>query len=179
MDIRSFFKKPKLAPSPCESSQPVATEQQSVEPSASSASEVSCTAGTSNSVSASSTSIQKEFDIGRYVGSFSDGILENNVEVFQNIWVPEEGFDFRKVGEKRSFRHEWLKTYAPWLAYSEVGDGGAFCKFCVLFKQKVNRGLQGSFILKGFKKNIMILMSRHGSTSNLNGIKMLFQMGPI
>lgn len=28
----------------------------------------------------------------------------------------------------------------------------ALCKFCVLFKQKVHRGLQSSFILKGFKK---------------------------
>ncbi|KMQ85056.1 zinc finger mym-type protein 1-like protein, partial [Lasius niger] len=79
--------------------------------------------------------ISNVYDIGRYIGATSDLSCEEKVEVFMDTWVPEKSFNFKKIGEKRNFRFEWLQTYAPWLAYSEVADG-AFCKFCVLFKQK-------------------------------------------
>lgn len=47
--------------------------------------------------------------------------------------------------QKRAFRQEWLRTYSPWLCYSNMYNG-PFCKYCVLFPQPVHRGLQGAFI---------------------------------
>ena len=48
----------------------------------------------------------------------------------------------------------WLQDYSSWLAYSRHLKG-AFCKFCVLFPQKVSRGVQGvqdSFIATPFTR---------------------------
>lgn len=151
MDIRNFFKKPRLDLEKNTQETEVVSQFSRTSPSVSV--EISPTPTNSNNASASSVSLttfaEKEFDIGKFVGSFSVAV-ENRCEIFKKIWIPEKGYDFKKAGEKRCFRHDWLQTYDPWLAYSEVGDG-AFCKFCVLFKQKVKRGVQGAFILRGFK----------------------------
>uniref|UniRef100_A0A0B7BLW7 TTF-type domain-containing protein n=1 Tax=Arion vulgaris TaxID=1028688 RepID=A0A0B7BLW7_9EUPU len=50
----------------------------------------------------------------------------------------------QEVG-KRCFRESWLTQYTPWLSYSPRLKG-AFCIFCVLFPQPVQRGIQGAFI---------------------------------
>jgi len=94
--------------------------------------------------------ILEKFDIGRYIGPNSNLPVEEKLQVF-DIWTSEKNYNFNETGEKRSFRFEWLENYTPWLAYSEVANG-ALCKFCVIFKQKVHRGLQGGFIIKGFSK---------------------------
>ena len=58
-------------------------------------------------------------------------------------WKGKEG--------KRAFRPSWLETYSPRLVYS-AKEKGAFCLFCVLFPQPVNRGFQGVFITPACKK---------------------------
>jgi hypothetical protein len=136
MDIRNFFKKPRL-----EKTDQSETQSSESFPSVSS----------STLASSTGPSFTREFDIGRYIGPVSNISSDEKCEIFINTWVPDKNYNFKKVGEKRSFRYEWLQTYAPWLAYFEVADG-AFCKFCVLFKQIVHRVLQDSFILKGCKK---------------------------
>ena len=45
------------------------------------------------------------------------------------------------------FRYAWLSDYSPWLVYSQMLKG-AFCKYCVLFPQKIIRGVQGAFVIK-------------------------------
>jgi hypothetical protein len=144
MDIRNFFKKARLD----DCNQVVEVEDQS-SGSTILPSEVT-TPSTSQDLDGSERTFNK-FDIGHYINTISIMSAEERCAAFKNIWTPSENYNFKKVSVKRSFRYEWLKTYAPWLAYSEVNEG-ALCKFCVLFKQKVHRGLQGSFVLKGFTK---------------------------
>lgn len=147
MDIRNFFKRPRL-----ETNNEASASNSSENP------EFKADATSLGSYTNASVSVVEpeaipfsvdKFDIGQYVNiSLS---AEKKIEVFDRIWAPERDFNFKKIGEKRSFRFEWLKTYEPWLAYSKIGSG-AYCKFCVLFKQKVHRGLQGSFIKTPFTK---------------------------
>ena len=59
--------------------------------------------------------------------------------------------NLKRMHWDRSFRQVWLKDYSPRLPYSRHLKG-AFCKFCVLFPQKVSRGFQGSFIATPFTR---------------------------
>ena len=71
------------------------------------------------------------------------------LKLLQNCWTPTPTYDFKsaKIGSgNRSFQYKWLVQYAPWLAYSH-SQPGALCRYCVLFSQKVTRGLQGAFIV--------------------------------
>lgn len=136
MDIRNFFKKPRLEASVEPSHQ--SAEAQSPDPSPSCSPSLSAAVATPGP----SPAIYRQFDIGHYINPVSAISAEDKCEIFQNTWVPDKDYNFKTI--------EWLQTFAPWLAYSEVADG-ALCKFCVLFKQIAHRGLQGSFILKGFQ----------------------------
>ena len=57
-------------------------------------------------------------------------------DVIENMWKPDENFEFRKTKEGSKLREKkfvwgWLDTY-NWLAYSKLFDG-AFCVPCVFF----------------------------------------------
>jgi len=146
MDIRNFFKKPRLEENIRPESNEIPSSSDSLSPRPSGSSTVG-----SIDVSSAVVSVPiNKFDIGRYIGPAGTISIsaEEKIEIFENTWVPENDYNFQKIGN-RSFRREWLHTFAPWLAYSQVVNG-ALCKFCVLFKPNVNRGLQGAFILKGF-----------------------------
>jgi len=142
MDIRNFLKKPRL-----EESNQSDTQSSESFPSVS----FSTSIAASTLAFSPGPSFTREFDIGRYIGPVSDTDIspDKKCEIFIYTWIPDKTYNFKKIGEIGVFDMK-LRAYAPWLAYSEVADG-AFCKFCVLFKQRVRGGLQGSFILKGFK----------------------------
>ena len=92
-----------------------------------------------------------QFDIGLYVNrtNFPD---HRRYELLTSCWIPPENYEFKEdASGSRSFRQLWLKDYSPWLAYSRHLKG-AFCKFCVLFPQKVSRGFQGGFIATPFTR---------------------------
>lgn len=144
MDIRNYFKKPRLN------------------------NEDTLSAGTSisendvpalvNSSVANVSEIKKfnvqdvdDFDIGNFLRSsiVSD---ELKYKVVTHVWTPNESYDFKFDGQLRSFRFDWLKLYHPWLCYTKTQGGGALCKFCVIFKPTVHRGTQGGFIIKPFNK---------------------------
>lgn len=165
MDIRNFFKKPRLDTDTSNQSQ---NQSLALSSSTSSASSIPCVPSISAVEPAISSSvvhkaIPEKYDIGQYIGPNSNLSFEEKLQIFENIWVPEKNYNFNKTGEKRSFRFEWLETYAPWLAYSEVVNG-ALCKFCVIFKQKVHRGLQGGFIIRGFSKYVTFHESARNHT---------------
>lgn len=145
MDIRNFFKKPRLENIQEQEAEGPAAEAEGPSTSAI----VAEYSEPAEEASTSTPALVSNFDIGKYINNNISA--EAKLSVFNNTWVPCKNYNFKKVGESRSFRYEWLESFAPWLAYSEFGDGGALCKFCVLFKPKVHRGLQGSFIVKGFK----------------------------
>ena len=92
-----------------------------------------------------------QFDIGLYVNrtNFPD---HRRYELLTSCWIPPENYEFKEdASGSRSFRQLCLKDYSPWLAYSRHLKG-AFCKFCVLFPQKVSRGFQGGFIATPFTR---------------------------
>jgi len=66
--------------------------------------------------------------------------------------VPENSYNFKKDSsdKNRSFRLQWLTEY-PFISYSAKLKG-ILCRYCVLFKPNVDRGVQGRFIIKEFSK---------------------------
>lgn len=91
-------------------------------------------------------------DIGNFI---REKAIDSEIvlTLLKNPWTPPPSYHFKNDvdGSKRPFTHSWLKTYSSWLAYS-AKEKGAFCKMCVVFKPKVNRGIQGAFITSSFKK---------------------------
>ena len=47
------------------------------------------------------------------------------------------------------FQESWLKEF-EWLSYSE-SQGGGYCKYCVLFQAKLDKGYLGTLVKKPFK----------------------------
>lgn len=92
-----------------------------------------------------------EFDIGQWLNKSSELSTARKSEILKLCWSPSETYNFRSDAHdsKRVFIHSWLKTYAPWLAYSKKLKG-ALCLYCVLFPPTVVRGVLGSFIVKPF-----------------------------
>lgn len=127
MDIRNFFKRPRLEAN---------TEPSTVAvPSDADAADQLVAAETEAGTSTASASLSeividatvREFDIGRYVQASGIEIsmsAEQKLEIFRKAWVPNEDHEFNKANG-RSFRYEWLQTYNPWLAYSEITEGGS------------------------------------------------------
>jgi len=158
MDIRNFFKKPKVSDSLNESS----TGSTSIEINNTVNMESSelCVVE-SASVTAVNTKnnddhvLTYEKDIGNYLNVENiDDCLKH--ELLRNPWVPNTNYDFKsdlKSGRTRAFRHQWLHENGSWLTYSALeGVKGAFCRICVLFKPSIHRGVQGGFIIKPFTK---------------------------
>lgn len=75
-------------------------------------------------------------DIGNFVNLPCTIVIDEKTkhELLTNIWTPGIKYSFKEdsTSVARSFRHEWLSTYSPWLSYSQKMKG-PFCVFCVLF----------------------------------------------
>ncbi|XP_025192119.1 zinc finger MYM-type protein 1-like [Melanaphis sacchari] len=158
MDIRNFFKKPKL----CDSLSEASTGSNSIEIN----NTVNIESSESCVVESASVTVNtknndghviltNEKDIGNYlnVENINDCLKH---ELLRNPWVPNTTYDFKsdlKLGRTRAFRHQWLHENGSWLTYSALeGVKGAFCRICVLFKPSIHRGVQGGFIVKPFTK---------------------------
>lgn len=80
--------------------------------------------------------------------------LSDNVryDVIKSPFKPSNNYNFKGDSRdgKRPFRYEWFQQF-EWLAYSSKLKG-ALCKYCVIFRPVVNRGVQGAFIVKPFIK---------------------------
>lgn len=94
-----------------------------------------------------------EFDLGNWIGKNAELSTVQKSQILKRCWVPSEGYNFHDDtdDEKRCFKHDWLKTYAPWLAYSKKLKG-ALCLYCVLFPPTVVKGVMGAFMVKPFTK---------------------------
>lgn len=68
-------------------------------------------------------------------------------------WKPESSYDFRQdsIGSNRSFIHDWLNMYKPWLTYSRKLKG-ALCIHCTLFPPATVKGILGAFVVAPFTK---------------------------
>lgn len=75
------------------------------------------------------------------------------MEILKRCWIPPENYNFAEDAThlKRKFKHSWLQTYAPWLAYSKRLKG-ALCLYCVLFPPTSVQGVVGSFIIRPFTR---------------------------
>ncbi|XP_035205050.1 uncharacterized protein LOC118179975 [Stegodyphus dumicola] len=75
------------------------------------------------------------------------------MKILKCCWSPDENCDFAAdaIHSRRKFRHEWLKTSAPWFTYS-ISVKGALCLYCVLYPPaSVSvEDVLGSFIIKPF-----------------------------
>ncbi len=93
-------------------------------------------------------SAQNKFDIGKYLKEKPPND-QCKFEVLNSVWKPTESYDFIQDSLKagRRFIYAWLSKYSPWLAYSQISKG-PLCVYCVLFPPKLDRGVQGSFIVK-------------------------------
>lgn len=91
------------------------------------------------------------FDLGDWMEKPMS--TEEKYQLLKRYWVPPSSYDFNADSSdpKRRFIHSWLQTYAPWLVYSKKFKG-ALCLYCVLFHQKVVKGVLGAFIVKPFNK---------------------------
>lgn len=88
------------------------------------------------------------YDIGNYVKSTTKIAVDLKYRLLTDPYKPQQSYDFEgdiSGSGKRCFRESWLTKYSPWLSYSPRLKG-AFCIFCVLFPQPVQRGIQGAFI---------------------------------
>lgn len=152
MDIRNFLKRKCNAG---DSNQPEVLKRRSTITDNDNTENVdpACSEDTLSCIDSSSKSeIVLELDIGKFVKNpYTDIALKR--KLLLNTYTPPSLYDFKGdvvVGSYK-FRHVWLATYAPWLAYSPHLKG-AICKYCVLFPQPVHRGIQGSFIICSFTK---------------------------
>ena len=87
-------------------------------------------------------------DVGLYVANpigATDPKLK--LKILEFPYIPDASYDYKADGRQkdRVFRHAWLNDFSTWLVYSPVMKG-PLCKFCVLFRQHVDRGVQGAFI---------------------------------
>ncbi|XP_003748679.1 52 kDa repressor of the inhibitor of the protein kinase-like [Galendromus occidentalis] len=109
-------------------------------------------------------------DIGRFVRKSSSLHAplteEERFKALTDCWKPDEHYQFPKVLEStrtRAFQHHYLVKW-PWLAYSEMHGGGAFCKYCVLFARETSDQRGPNFLgvlvakpLNKYKKALDIL----------------------
>jgi len=90
-------------------------------------------------------------DVGRYVSKAHNLTNELKMKLLRDCWSPDVKYDFKSDSSSSSrdrvFRLSWLNDYSPWLAYSSMLKG-ALCRYCVLFPQKVVRGVQGAFVFR-------------------------------
>lgn len=95
------------------------------------------------------------YDLGQYLDC-SLSFISNDVK-YQLLTKPQVKFfthDFKKDAlnfgkDKRQFQKNWLESY-PWLVYSPSLKGG-LCKYCVLFKPTLKRGVFGAFVVNAQK----------------------------
>lgn len=92
-----------------------------------------------------------KYDLGEWINKPLTS--EQRSQILKHCWIPQRSYDFSadSTESNRKFLHEWLNTYAPWLAYSKKMKG-ALCLYCVLFRQNVVRGVLGAFVTTAFSK---------------------------
>ena len=87
---------------------------------------------------------------------------ENVYEVIENIWKPNDGYEFPWTMEgdnrKKRFVKNWFKHYS-WLAYSKLYDG-AFCVPCIFFGSPVGHNADKLTVF--FKKPLTCWTSATG-----------------
>jgi len=73
-------------------------------------------------------------------------------KALKQAWVPDKSYDFKEDSNtgNRLFRLQWLVDY-PFISYSSKLKG-VLCRYCVLFKLELDRGVQGLFIINEFTK---------------------------
>lgn len=82
---------------------------------------------------------------------------EFKIKLLLEPWTPENSYQFKKdaqsQGQSRAIQKEWLdiSLYSSWLVYSKRLKG-ALCHHCVLFRPRVHRGVQSSFITRAVQK---------------------------
>lgn len=140
MTIDKWFLKRSKPIAPCEENHP----------STSSSSPACETPSTSYS---SQESDHFDFDLGEWIGKSSQMSRVQKVEMMKRCWAPTQSYNFRDNSDdkKRSFIHNWLEIYKPWLVYSKKLKG-ALCLYCVLFPPIAPRGLLGAFIATAFTR---------------------------
>ncbi|XP_050310542.1 zinc finger MYM-type protein 1-like [Anthonomus grandis grandis] len=107
-----------------------------------------------------------KLDLGNFINPklpLPDNI---RIDVIKNPFKPSINYNFKgdsKEG-KRAFRYEWFQQF-EWLTYSSKLKG-ALCKYCVIFRPVVNRGVQGASIVKPFIKynDFMASAKAHSSS---------------
>lgn len=124
MDIRKFFKKPRLDldfPSPSTSSSTNLNENENNQEEKSESLE-------------SSTDVKfvDRNDIANYMGRHLTEIEKQTILI--NVWKPPSDFKFPIIhskGRNLRFQYSWLQEY-NWLCYSKQ-ENGAFCLPCSIF----------------------------------------------
>ena len=83
-------------------------------------------------------------EISKAVSNLSDA---EKYELLKNPFVPGNDYQYSAVkagGCNRAFRPQWLDTY-PWLVFSPSLEG-AFCKYCTLFVNPLERSKYGQLV---------------------------------
>ena len=159
MDIRRFLKKRKFNDSGNNQDAPDTLEAQ-IEPAEQRRREhdeqiVSATiqlAQPQTSLERAAHDLPHRLDIGSYVKTTECLTNDKKWDLLVNAYVPSADYNFKNDSQgSRCFRNAWINQYSSWLAYSSYLKG-AFCKFCVLFPQPVQRSKMDSFILTPFVK---------------------------
>ena len=71
-------------------------------------------------------------DVGNYLSNTSISDQEK-FKILNKPWTPGNDFNFPKCGKRNlKFQLQWLKSFQL-LVYSQAGDQGALCKYCVCF----------------------------------------------
>lgn len=93
------------------------------------------------------------FDVGEWLGKSSSMTRPQKLDLLKKRWIPPKSYDFKKDASdlERSFIHDWLSTYEPWLCYSKTLKG-ALCIYCVMFPPAVAQGVLGAFIVTPFQR---------------------------
>lgn len=142
MDIRNYFTK-RTAPEQEEDNSPVKKNKQT---------SVETPSPVHEPLPGTSGTCQQNFDLhdlGLYINnqSLTDSF---KYKLLKQPYLPDSQYNFKKdlVNSNRCFKISWLSDY-EWMVYSPKLKG-ALCKFCVVFKPVVNKGVLGAFIIKEF-----------------------------
>eukprot|EP00057_Strongylocentrotus_purpuratus_P002048 XP_003723740.1 PREDICTED: 52 kDa repressor of the inhibitor of the protein kinase-like [Strongylocentrotus purpuratus] len=108
----------------------------------------------SSTRAATGTELPYQWDIGLLVTGRSSVVTDS--DRYHYLTHSYQGREFvtyevTKKGKRipLSFQESWLKDY-EWLSYSP-SQGGGYCKYCVLFKAKLVKGVLGTLVKTPFK----------------------------
>lgn len=93
-------------------------------------------------------------DVGLYLNKNIEN--ETKLNLLTTPWMPDNNFKFPLVSKRNlKFQLNWCKRF-PWLVYTQAGNQGAVCKYCVVFANEVaGKGahqMLEALVTKPFKK---------------------------